>query len=179
MKKVIWFSCILTLILFVGLSCDKAVVTMDNVHSSQNTTLKQQALPPINEFVCGDPDPNSPYPCPNASCPYLGWDCFAEVLIYDFPTIDDYEDYLTVVGILDEYINHENTEEFFTEFSEEVEMIIPELEDQARGPILSDLQHGITSVRKHAVYDSVNNREIYIYQLYVVGTGAPPNYGDL
>jgi hypothetical protein len=157
-------------------SCEKEARNTDDNQTSNVISLKQQELPPIREFECGPSDPNSPYPCPNADCPYMGWNCFAETLIYG---IADIRIYMRAAVILDEYIEDCNTQEFFSEYIEEVEILMPELQDPDRQVILTDLQNGTTSVRKHPVFNAITNQELFIYQIYVVATGEPPNYGNL
>ncbi|MCK9401321.1 MAG: hypothetical protein M0Q51_15190 [Bacteroidales bacterium] len=175
MKKIVSILSLI-LILIIVISCEKEVINTDDNQTSQVISLKQQPLPPIRFFECGAPDPSSPYPCPNARCYYMGWDCLMDVIIYGITNIDDYN---RAASILDEYINVGNTEEFFSEYSEEVGILMPELKDPARQAILTDLQNGITSVKKHPVFNSISQQELYIYQIYVVETGDPPNYGEL
>jgi len=176
MKKIISLLSCLILILIIVISCEKEVVNTDDNQTSQVISLKDQPLPPIREFECGTPVPGSPYPCPNASCYYIGYDCFYDVIIWGTTNIDAYN---RAASILDYYINVGNTEAFFSEYSEEVGILMPELKDPARQAMLTDLQNGKTSVKKHPVFNSISQQWLYIYQIYVVETGDPPNYGEL
>lgn len=149
-----------------------------------NVILKEQKslisnnksnLPPVNWFECGPPDPSSPYPCPNASCPYMGWDCAVEVLIKG---IKDKVAYQKASELLDGFINHNNTGEFFKDYPEQVAVLMPELCVAERRIMLDDLKNQVTSVRKHPVYSQEFDEIINIYQIYVKETGERPNYGN-
>lgn len=172
MKKLIMIVSCLMLILIIVSSCAKDELKMDTKESSTNVHLKAP-LPPIRYFVCGpQDDPPSQYPCPNASCPDCGYNCAFEVDI----VARKLEAYTEAADLLNEYIAEENTEYFFTNFLDEVEILMPDVVDDSRQAILDDLQDGVVSVKCHPVWDDENEQYFFIYQLYLVSTGESPDY---
>lgn len=173
---------IICLIIFLFIfSCKKENVK-EEIRKTSNTVLnnhkyKSTGLPPIRWFECGpQTEPPSQYPCPNASCPYMGWNCSIDVIIIGTQNLQAYN---TAAEHLDTYIEAQNTSEFFEEYLDEAVILMPELSDPEREEMLNDLQNGITSVKKHPVYVDEYEQYLNIYQIYVVETGESPNYGDL
>jgi len=164
-------------------SCEKDSIELADKKTNQEFVQKEGELPPYREFVCGPPDPSSPYECPNASCPWLGWDCLFEIVIHDPPTEGaSYNRYMQAASTLHIYTVNENISAFFINHQEEVSVLIPELAeplDIVGQAMLTDLQNGVTSVRMHPVFHAESEKELYIIQVYVVETGGPPNYSRL
>jgi len=161
-------------------SCEKESISLTD-ETQVEVALKDIPLPPYREFVCGDPDPNSPYPCPNGSCPYLGWDCLFEVEVYAIPHAH-YGEYTNAASILQGYINNGNVETFFTNENQAITYLMPELTpplDAVGQALLNDLQNGTNSLRMHPVIDSQTDREYYLIQIYVTATGDSPDYSSL
>lgn len=168
------------------ISCQKNDLSTASGNYGQTSLLKESPLPPLREFECGTPSNNPQNPCPNASCPYLGWNCADEVDIkssgsYNTKSTEGYsmEEYKEAVKMLDKYILQNNTAEFFTLYTDMAFKLMNELKDSGRLPILNDLKSGKVSVIKHSVYSDVYSDTLSIYQLYIVSTGQSPDYGDI
>ncbi|MEI6697282.1 MAG: hypothetical protein WCO13_14605 [Bacteroidota bacterium] len=174
MKKLIIVS---SIFLIISISCKKEEIKNDvKIESiTKATSHNKSTLPPIREFDCGAPAP-SPYPCPNANCKYMGWDCAFEV---DIHSRGEGLAYTEAANILDTYIVSGQTGDFFKNYPNEVKILMVEITTPERILMLDDLKNGVTTVRKHPVYSSEYEQEINVYQIYVVGTGKSPNYGDL
>ncbi len=176
MKKAIIISTSIFLIISISISCSKEELKNDTKKTSFASVYTKSMLPPINEFDCGAPDNTSPYPCPNANCKYMGWDCLWEVLIIG---IRDKVSYNKAAELLDTYIDSGHTGDFFKNYPEEVSILMPEVVISERKIMLDDLKNQITTVRKHPIYSEEYEQEVFIYQIYVIETGESPNYGDL
>lgn len=176
-------SVLVVLILAIGImsSCEKESVNQIDNQQHEVSYKDAPQLPPYRFFVCGDPVPGSPYPCPNADCPYIGWDCLDEVIIYAIPH-DSYVEYLQAANLLQGYIDNGNVESFFANQTSAIQTLIPSFTpplNAVQQATLNDLQNGVTAVKLHPVYDSQSGREYYIIQIYVVATGDAPDYSHL
>ncbi|MDD2324261.1 MAG: hypothetical protein PHU97_08860 [Bacteroidales bacterium] len=188
MKKINFKALMLTLsgmVIFVFTvalmsSCQKDSIDL-NDQTQLESAQKDTPLPPYSEFVCGFVPEGSTYPCPNASCPYLGYDCLTTVYVYAI-SHEEYHKYMDAVAILQGSINNEDVASFFTNHSDLISILMPDLTlplDAIGQAMINDLQNGINSLKLHPVFDSESGREYYIIQVYVVATGGPPNYSDL
>lgn len=163
------------ILIFIATSCKKEEIQSPKSSDNELSLYLKANLPPVRWFECGEQTvPPSPYPCPNASCPYMGWDCAFEVDINEW----DQDDYYDAADLLEYYIDEKNTKYFFSNYLDEVELLAAELIDPLREPMLDDLQDGTTSVLMHPYYNSKLEEELYYIQIYVVSTGEPPDYGD-
>ncbi len=184
MKQVIKIGTLFLLILIIASSCEKD----DSYNNTEQVAEDnfQKELPPYREFECGEQtNPPSPYPCPNANCDYMGWDCLWEHVVYDPPHGGDgmsYTGYSEAAEVLQMYISDNNTVSFFKTRKQELSILMPSLvdpSDPVLQAMLSDLQSGITSVIMHPVFISDEELPRYIFQIYVVETGNPPDYSNL
>jgi len=164
-------------------SCEKAEnnYVKDENGNQENfieKTKKAPLVPPLRYFECGEPIAGSPYPCPNANCDYMGWDCLPTVYIFSDRQgcyNGNYEDYLQAVDILDYYIFINNTPFFFKNYVDELLLLMPDLGHPERYPILDDLKSGYTSVEKHPKR-LASEEIINTYKIFVVETGESPLY---
>ena len=113
----------------IGLfSCQKAEVNKTENQSPIELTAKRGPfVPPLRHFECGEPVVGSIYPCPNARCFYLGYDCLPTVYIYAEKRgfyISNYEEYLEATDLLDYFINTKNTSAFFENHVDEYLLLI-------------------------------------------------------
>lgn len=164
-------------------SCEK---DSNDLKEETQEEIAQKDLPPYREFECGEQTvPPSPYPCPNASCDYMGWDCLWEHVVWDPPHDGgekSYTDYSEAAEVLRWYITEGNTDSFFKTRKDELSILMPSLvepSDPVLQAMLADLQEGITSVIMHPVFDSETELTRYIFQIYVVVSGNPPDYSNL